>query len=145
MVRNVSEQNIAFARRLTEAYNARDVEALVACCDPSVEVHTVIAEIGGGVYHGHDGVRRWQRDVEDAWGEDIRFEPEAYFDLGQSTLALGVWRGRGLQSGMGVAMPIAVVTRWRDGLMVYFRSYVHRDDALSDLGVSASELEPIEP
>jgi ketosteroid isomerase-like protein len=142
---NVSGQNIEFTRRLIEAYNARDVEALVACCDPSVEVHTVIAEIGGGVYHGHDGVRRWQRDVEDAWGEDIHAEPGAYFDLGESTLAFGVWRGRGFQSGMEVAMPIALVTTWRDGLMVYFRSYVQREDALSDLGVSEAELEPIEP
>ena len=144
-MRTVSGKNIELARRLIEAYNARDPEALVACCDPSVEVHTVIAEIDGGVYHGHDGVRRWQRDVEDAWGEDIRAEPEAYFDLGESTLALGVWRGRGLQSGMEVAMPIALVTRWRDGLMVYFQSYGNREDALSDLGVSEIELQSIEP
>jgi hypothetical protein len=141
----VSRENVECARRAIEAYNARDVDSFVACCDPSIEVHTVIAAIGGGVYHGHDGVRRWQQDVEDAWGDQIRVETEAHFDLGDTTLTFYVWRGRGQQSGIDVAMPNAAITRWRDGLMVYFKSYVHREDALSDLGVTDDELEPIEP
>jgi hypothetical protein len=29
--------------------------------------------------------------------------------------------------------------------MVYFKGYIHREDALSDLGVSQNELEPIAP
>ena len=42
-------------------------------------------------------------------------------------------------------MPITLVTRWRDGLIVNIASYAHREDALSDLGVSEDELEPIAP
>jgi hypothetical protein len=34
---------------------------------------------------------------------------------------------------------------WREGLVVYGKSYIRREDALSDLGVSGDELEPIEP
>jgi hypothetical protein len=37
------------------------------------------------------------------------------------------------------------VFRWRDGLGVYWKAYVNREDALSDLGVSEDELERIEP
>jgi hypothetical protein len=44
-----------------------------------------------------------------------------------------------------VAMPIALVARWHEGLAVNYRSYNHRGEALSDLGVSEDELEPIEP
>jgi hypothetical protein len=40
-------------------------------------------------------------------------------------------------------MPAAPVTRWHDGLIVYAKAYLRRDDALKDLGVSESELEPI--
>jgi hypothetical protein len=29
--------------------------------------------------------------------------------------------------------------------MVYAKGYIHKDDALSDLGVSKDELEPIAP
>ena len=39
----------------------------------------------------------------------------------------------------------ARVCRWRDGLMVYGKAYVHREDALRDLGVSEDALEPIAP
>jgi hypothetical protein len=35
--------------------------------------------------------------------------------------------------------------KWRDGLAVYFASYVDRDQALRDLGVSEDKLEPIAP
>ena len=56
-----------------------------------------------------------------------------------------VLRGRGRHSGVEVAMPVALVTRWREGLLVYLHGYTHREDALSELGVSEDGLEPIEP
>jgi hypothetical protein len=42
-------------------------------------------------------------------------------------------------------MPITTVLRWRSGLIVYFKSYAHREQALRDLGVAEDELERIEP
>jgi SnoaL-like domain len=141
----MSDQNIRLMHGVTEEFNMRDIEALIAYCDPGVEFHSAFAAVGGSVYHGHDGMRRWQRDFEDAWGDEIRIEPEAYFDLDEQTLAFHIMHGRGRQSGAEVAMPIAAVYRWRDGLLVYWKGYVQRADALSDLGVSEDELEPIEP
>jgi ketosteroid isomerase-like protein len=99
---------------------------------------------GGALYHGHDGVRRWYRDLADAWDE-IRTEPEAYFDLGEYTFVFHMMRGRGRHSGAEVAMPMASVGRSHDGLTVYFKAYTDRKDALSELGVSEDEPEPIEP
>jgi hypothetical protein len=83
--------------------------------------------------------------MQDAWGGVIRIEPEAYFDLGEHTLAFYALHARGRHSGVEVAMPSAVVARWRDGLIVYFKAYAHREDALRDLGVSEDELERIDP
>jgi ketosteroid isomerase-like protein len=144
----MTESNVELTRHAIEAYNARDIEALIAYCDPSIEFYPAVpsafAAVGGAVYHGHDGMRSWHRDYEDAWRE-IRLEPDAYCDLGQDTLVFFVLRGRGRHSGVEVAMPIATVFRWRDGLVVYFKGYADREDALSDLGVSEGELEPIEP
>ena len=42
-------------------------------------------------------------------------------------------------------MPGALVTRWRDGRIAYWKSYAHRKDALTDLGVTEDELEPLAP
>ena len=105
----------------------------------------MFAAVGGAVYHGQDGLRRFFRETRDAWGDEIRIEPEAYFDLGESTLAFLLLHGHGRQSGAEVAMPTTQEVRWRDGLCVYFKSHADRDDALCELDVSEEELEPIDP
>jgi hypothetical protein len=140
----MSEHNVELYRRWFEALNARDIEALIVCCDPRIEAHSTFAALGG-VYRGHEGLRRWHRDLEDAWGDQIGAEPEAYFDLGEHTLVFHTLRGQGKHSGVDVTMPGAAVARWRDDLLVYTKAYIHREDALRDLGVSEDELEPIEP
>jgi ketosteroid isomerase-like protein len=141
----MSDGNVELNRRLVEAFNARDLVAYVALCDPSIEWHSTFAAVGGAVYHGHDGLRRWHRDLEDTWGEEIRIEPETFFDVGEHVLVFAVLHGRGRHSGADVAMPYATLARWRDGLMVYAKGYAHREEALRDLGVSLDELEPIDP
>jgi hypothetical protein len=72
-------------------------------------------------------------------------EPEAYFDLGEHTLAFSTLHGRGQQSGAEVALPTAQLCRWRGGLIVFLKAYAHKEDALLDLGVSEDVLKPIAP
>ena len=143
----MSEHNIELHRRAVQAFNSRDIETIIAHCDPSCEFRPLFAAVVSGVtvYQGHDGMRRWHRDFEDTWGDDIRVAPEAYFDLGEHTLLFYVLHARGRQSGAEVAMPLAEVSKWRDGLTVSGKVYARREDALSDLGVSEDELEPIAP
>jgi hypothetical protein len=95
--------NVELARALFQALNG-DVEAFIVLCDPSIELHSRWVAVGGvTAYHGHEGVRRWAREVEEAW-EDIHLAVEAYFDLGERTLAFytglaGLWEAwRGILS-----------------------------------------------
>jgi len=141
----VSEQSVELHRRIYAAFNARDVDALVALCDPSVEIRSVFGAVSGAIYNGHDGVRKWQGDLEEAWGDEIHVEAKTYFDLGEYALAFDVMYGRGRQSGAEVALPGAAVTRWRDGQCMYFEAYADRERALRDLGVSEDALDPIPP
>lgn len=142
----MAEGNIDLTRRGIEAYNARDLEAFIALCDPSVELHSVFAAVGGAVYHEHDGLRKYFRDLEDAWEEgEIHLEPQAFFDLGERTLVFHIVQGRGKQSGAEVAMPVAMVVAWRDGLIVYLKVYARKEDALRELDISEDVLEPIAP
>lgn len=141
----MSERTVELHRRFIETFNARDIEAFVAYFDPSGEFQSVFAAVGGAVYHGHDDLPRYFRDLADAWGDEIRIEPEAYFDLGEHTLLFLLFRGRGLHSGAEVAMPVALIARWREDLIVFMKSYAHREDALSDLGVSEDTLQRIDP
>src|SRR2546421_513688 len=99
----MSQENVELRRRLAETFSAGEFEAFISCCDPSIEFHTEFSAVGGG-YHGHDGMRKFFRDFEDVWGEELRVEPEAYFDLVEQTLLFIVVQGRGRQSGLEVVM-----------------------------------------
>lgn len=140
----MSQENVELYRRAFRAFNARDIEAFIALCDPHIDFHSTFAAVGGARYSGHDGLRRWHRDLEDAWGEGIRVEPEAYFDIDNQTLTFGVLYGRGRQSGAEVVMPYAGVARWRDGVCTYWKAYGEKESALRDLGLSEEALEPLD-
>jgi len=155
----MSRANVETVKRAFDAYNRRDLATYDDLCTADFEyfpalmgiiegesfLHSAFAAIGGGVYRGLAGLRSWHRDMQDTWGEEIRLQAERHFDLGDETLTFHVVHGRGSHSGAQVAMPGALVTRWRDGRIACWRSYAHRDDALRDLGVTENELEPIAP
>jgi ketosteroid isomerase-like protein len=137
----MSRENIAKHRRFVEAFNARDIEGMLAYCDPGIEFHSAFAAVGGAVYHGHAGMRRWHSEFEDVWSDDVHVEVEDWFDLDDRVLSYYVVYGRGRNSGAEVEMPNAMVARWRNGLMVHFRVYAHREDASAGLGLSQDEIE----
>jgi ketosteroid isomerase-like protein len=141
----LSKKNICLLRRFIASFNKRDLEAMIARIDPDVEWQSAFAALSGATYRGHEGIREWHRDMQEAWGEQIRVEVETYFDLGEHTLTFVVVHGRGIGSELEVAMAAAHVMRWRDGRIVYFRAYRQREDALSDLDLTPDELEPIKP
>ena len=140
----MSHENVELHRRTTKAFNERDIEATIALSDPNIELHAMPAP-RGGTYHGHNGLRAWHRDLEDAWGDEIRTEPEAYFDCGERTLFCGVLHARGGQSSVPVTMRSASVIQWRDGLAVYVKLYPSWEDAFTDLRISVDALEELAP
>ena len=137
--------SVELHRRVYAAFNARDVDALLELCDPSIRIKSVFAAVGGAAYEGHDGVRRWQADLEEAWGTEIRVEAETYFDLGEHELAFDVLHGRGRHSDAEVVLPGAALTRWRERRCVAFTAYADRDEPLEELGLSRDALDPIAP
>jgi hypothetical protein len=57
---SMASADVEGTRRWLDAYNARDIDAFVAYCDPSVEFHSLFAAVGGvSLYRGHEGVRGW--------------------------------------------------------------------------------------
>jgi ketosteroid isomerase-like protein len=140
---SVSLENLERLRRLYAAYNEKDVEAFIAGCDPAIRFESAFAAVGGEVYRGPAGVRAFFDDMTDAWGDEVRAEPEAYFDLGDRILAFHTLRGEGKNSGASVVMPVALIVQWREDRVVYLKAFASRQDALTELGVSEGELRPI--
>jgi hypothetical protein len=50
--------------------------------------------IEGTTYRGHDGLRRYEEDRDEAW-EELRFEADEFIEAGDHVVIAGLLTGRG--------------------------------------------------
>ena len=96
----MSQENVEAFNRGIKAMNRGDVEGVLRELHPSVEFHMALQELVGGeaaVYHGHDGVREYLRDMDEAFAE-VELDYTEIRDLGDRVLATGSFRTRGRQA-----------------------------------------------
>jgi ketosteroid isomerase-like protein len=87
-----------------------------------------------GTYRGHKGIRTLLRLTAEVF-DQFRYEVDEFVDLGESILALGRIRVRGAQSGATGTQSGAWVMQMRDGMIVSYRSYLRREEALEAAGL----------
>ena len=78
-------ENVAAAKRIYEARNRGDVDAVLAECDPQVEWHPHLATLSRQPIRGHDGVREYMASLQEDW-ESFRHKPEQFFDAGEKVV-----------------------------------------------------------
>jgi ketosteroid isomerase-like protein len=133
----MSEENVDRYRRNIEALNRRDVEALLPELDPEIEWNMPLQRLLGGeaaVYHGHEGVREYFRDMGEAFAE-IRVDYPDIRDLGDRVLAIGSFQARGRESGVPIESPLGAVLEMRDGKVIRARTYFDPKEALEAVGL----------
>jgi ketosteroid isomerase-like protein len=74
------------------------------------------------------------RRLADVFGE-LRGEIDEFVDAGDSVVGLGRFRVRGAQSGASGTQQIAVVFELRDRLIVSYRSFLRKEEALEAVGL----------
>jgi ketosteroid isomerase-like protein len=133
----MSQENVEAFKRGADAYNRRDVEALLEEPHPQVEWRPLLPVLLGGeaaVYRGHEAARQGIRELEEAFTE-LRAEPLEFRDLGERLVAIGHLHGRGRESGVKTESPIAWLVDFKDGKVVRIREYVDPDEALEAAGL----------
>jgi ketosteroid isomerase-like protein len=128
----MSEENVTAAYRVYDAFNRRDLDAVLELADDEVEVETRLVAMEGG-YHGHDGVRRWWRDFLDVFPDYI-VEVVEVQDLGDVTLGHLRGRGHGTASATPVVETYWQPIRWREGRCVWWRNLPTEAEALEAAG-----------
>jgi ketosteroid isomerase-like protein len=133
----MSQENVEIADKLIQLFNARDLEGVLKLSDPGVEHRPALegSVEGTGVFHGHDGVRRWWRQLEETWSE-WSVEIDEIRDLGPRLVVLGVVRFRGTLSGTCLESPLASVMTLRGGKLVRKYDYFDRGEALEAVALS---------
>jgi ketosteroid isomerase-like protein len=134
----MSQENVESFKRASEAVGRRDVKALLEEVDPEVEWHpALLASVAGGatVYRGHEGVRGWLRDFDEAFPE-TRYEYSQIRDLGDRVVGIGHLWARGKTSGVETDSPLGYVVDFRSGKVIRVRTYLDHNEALEAAGLS---------
>jgi ketosteroid isomerase-like protein len=130
----VSAENVQIIRRLVEAFNDRDLDAMATHMQPGAELYPLRAQLEGKAYRGHDGLREMLADFDQDW-EFVRMDADEFRDAGDQVVVLGRLRARGRISRVDLDVPMGFVWRLRDGKVVYARSFSEPDDALRAAGL----------
>jgi ketosteroid isomerase-like protein len=138
----MSEENVEITRHVHEAFNRRDVDALVALLDPDVEWIPILATLEGRVYRGHADVRRWVEELDTDW-EYFETCPEEFRDLGDRVLILGHWRARGRVSGVELENQSGSwLVDLKEGRIVRQQTYTDPAEALKAAGIAEEPGRP---
>jgi ketosteroid isomerase-like protein len=133
----MSQENVEVALKVHRAFSRGDLEGVLSGWHPKAEYRDAIhqsVEGEEGVFRGHDGIRRWWRDLHDHY-EDLNTEVLEVRDLGERLVVVFVVRGRGKGSGVALETPLAQVVTMRQGKVVEARDYFSREEALNSVGL----------
>jgi ketosteroid isomerase-like protein len=133
----MSQENVEAFKRAIEAYNRRDIDAFLEEIDPEVEWRgalQALLESEGTVYRGHEGVRQWVRDIDEALA-DIRLDLPEIRDLGDRIVAIGWLRARGKASGAETESPFGCVVEWKNRKATRLVSFLSQAEALEAAGL----------
>ncbi len=130
----MSQEKVETMRAALDAFARRDLPGMLRFMEPKVQFEPQLAELEGS-YEGHDGVRAF---FIDAWETlpAFRIDYPDIRDLGDRALALGTFGLRGGESGIKTEVPLAIVARFRDGLITHLKDYGDKDGALEAAGLS---------
>ena len=134
----MSQENVELSYRAVDAFNRRDLDALLALADEDVEVFSRLAPIEESRYHGHEGILRWQQDLYDVF-PDWHAELLDVRDFGDFTMGVMRVRGHGGESGVPVDQVVWQVAEWRNGKLVWLSSHDSEAGALEAVGLSEQD------
>jgi ketosteroid isomerase-like protein len=134
----MSRENVELLRERWEATMKRDPTDLdLSFVDPDVVYEDeILPDHAGQTYHGHEGIRRaWTRATE-PW-ESFENEIEWARDGGDDVVTCHRMPVKGKGSGIAGEIKYAYLWRFRDGKVVYCKSF--RDPAQALKAASLSD------
>ena len=139
MLHAMSQENVEVVKRVIQAINERDLDGLLAVCDPEVEFHALTAQSQWPgeppVLRGHEGAKHLFRVLDSDFDEN-RIEPQEFIDAGERVVVLTELSAIGKQSRVPVRMNEALVFTISDGRLVRLQVCGTREKAFEVAGLS---------
>ncbi len=124
----MAPSNADLVRGAFAAFNARNVDALLASSDPDTEWVPFRAQLEGSSYRGHAGIRQFLADMDADWSE-FTIEPSEVREAGARVVVVGRIAGTGRGSGVEIDTVGGFVFHVHGGLITSVVS--HSDPAIA--------------
>ena len=129
----MSRETTELTHRCVDAFNRRDLEALLALMEDDVEGAPPLASMEGN-YHGHAGIRRWWESLFSGL-PDFTIEVVEVRDLGDLTVAVLRNSAHGAASHTPVEQSLWLVGEWRNRKVVWWHTFRSEAEALEAAGL----------
>ncbi len=133
----MSQENVEIVRQIYEAAAGHNAERIFALYDPDVELDASCLEAVwmSGVYRGHQGLRDFFREWNEAW-EGVDYSYEELIDAGAQVVSIVTRHAVGRASGIELERPFALVWTVRNARVVRVEWFLSRAEAVEAAGLS---------
>jgi ketosteroid isomerase-like protein len=122
--------------RAYEAWTRRDLDVLLSLTHSESEARPILgANIGTGVYRGHDGLREWMHDLHGEW-ETFESRVTAIEERGDRMLCTIDVRAQGRASGAAIEGEMYHLLEFREGLIWRLEAFLDHSAAVQALGAT---------
>jgi ketosteroid isomerase-like protein len=130
----MGELEVKAIREIEAAFNRGDIGAMVACLASDAEWEIAEANPSARTLHGQAEIRAYLEDWRDTV-QGLHYEGERYIDAGDVVVQVGTMTARPSAGGAELTVPLAFVSRFRDGVPVRTEEYLDVDAALEAAGL----------
>jgi ketosteroid isomerase-like protein len=130
----MSEENVETVRRAYELLNRGDLEGFIGLCSDDFLMDMSERVFNPDTYRGHEGIRRFHRDVTEAW-ESYQWDVEEARATGDSVVALLHCHGKSREGAPPVDWRVAWLWSFEEGRPTSLRFYRDRAKALEAAGL----------
>ena len=137
----MSEENVEIVRRVYDAWSRGDLDTLLQTFDPNAELVLPEGGLNIGTRRGHEAISALLEGFLEIW-DDLRVEPERFFEVGDQVVVFVRIRGRGRASGVETETRPAHLGTVRAGKVIRLVIYPERGRALEAVGLSEQDAQP---
>jgi ketosteroid isomerase-like protein len=130
----MSQENVEVVKEFTRRFAAGE-DVTREYFDPEIVWDTTASGLpSAGLYHGHQGVRRFFRDWLAPW-DDYELETSDAIDAGNAVVLVFRQAGTGRGSGVRIERDFFAVYDLNDSKVIRFRLFESREQALEAAGL----------
>ncbi|HKN95433.1 MAG TPA: nuclear transport factor 2 family protein [Thermoleophilaceae bacterium] len=130
----MSAENVDLIKQVEAAFNRDDLDTMVSLLSPDAEWEIAESNPSARTLHGRDEIRPYLQDWRDTV-QGLHYEASRYVDAGDAVVQLGTMTSRVGDGDSELTVPLAFVTRFRDGVAVRTEEYLDHDAALRAVGL----------